>query len=158
VQPHEFFDHTGTCIPTFGIFPPFDNETQRPIVNDVTSRLPKLLIALALAGSIGLHWAVFQSVAWLGMVISYSQQAPLTEALSQTFDGKHPCSLCNRIAEAKKGQHKSERQFEIKKLEGVDLRRANPILPTASFICHTTGNTTAPLLSEAPPVPPPRVA
>jgi hypothetical protein len=124
----------------------------------VTSRLPRLLIAIALAGSIGLHWAVFQSVAWFGMVISYSQRGPLTEALSQTFDGKHPCSLCNKIAEAKKGQPKSERQFEGKKLECVDLRRPNPNLPAPSFACQHSTDTEAPLLSVRPPVPPPRTA
>src|SRR5581483_1507316 len=110
---------------------------------NVISKLPKFLVALALAGSIGLHWAFFQSVAWVGMVISYSQQAPLTEALSQTFDGKHPCSLCNKIAEAKKGQHKSERQFEAKKLECVDLSRGNPLVPTAWAVCPRCSNTAA---------------
>ncbi|HLH52506.1 MAG TPA: hypothetical protein VKY92_02730 [Verrucomicrobiae bacterium] len=122
----------------------------------VIKKLPKLLVALALAGSIGLHWAVFQSVAWLGMVISYSQQAPLTEALNQTFDGKHPCSLCNKIAEAKRTQHKSERQFEAKKLECVDLRRANPVALASWYFSPRSGNIEARFVAEPPPVPPPR--
>ena len=53
------------------------------------SRLPKFLVALALAGSIGLHLAVFQSVAWVGMVISYSQQAfngkPITTGTNASY-------------------------------------------------------------------------
>jgi hypothetical protein len=124
----------------------------------VISRLPKLLVALALAGSIGLHWAFFQSVAWVGMVITYSQQAPLTEALNQTFDGKHPCLLCNKIAEAKKNQHKPERQVESKKLECVDLRQANPSIEAFSFLCPRAGNIAAVQLADTPPVPPPRAA
>jgi len=124
----------------------------------VLSSLPRLLVALALAGSIGLHWAFFQSVAWVGMVISYSQQAPLTKALSQTFDGKHPCSLCQKIAEAKKGQHKSERQFEAKKLECVNPLRVNGFFLATAFLTHRCGNTSAPFLSYRPPLPPPRTA
>jgi hypothetical protein len=46
----------------------------------------------ALACSLGLHWGLFQSVAWMRMVIHYSQAAPLTEALAKTFDGKRPSS------------------------------------------------------------------
>jgi hypothetical protein len=124
----------------------------------VLSKLPKLLVALALAVSIGLHWAFFQSVAWVGMVISYSQQAPLTEALSQTFDGKHPCSICNKIAEAKNNQHKSDRQFDTKKLECVDLRDATAFILPPCFVSERSGNTAAPPVSQRPPVPPPRAA
>jgi hypothetical protein len=67
----------------------------------VFARLPKLAVITALAGSIGLHWGFFQSVAWVGMVINYSHDAPLPEALVKTFDGKHPCCLCKEIAKGK---------------------------------------------------------
>ena len=62
-------------------------------LRSVIARFPRFLIVLALAGSIGLHWAFLQSVAWDGMVISYSEDAPLSEALAKTFDGRHPCFL-----------------------------------------------------------------
>jgi hypothetical protein len=57
----------------------------------VLTRLSKLVLALALAGSIGLHWAFLQAVAWTGMVASYACILPISEALQKTFDGKHPC-------------------------------------------------------------------
>ena len=53
-------------------------------------RLLQLAVACALILAVGAHWAVLQSVAWTGMVISYSQNAPLTEALQKTFDGDYP--------------------------------------------------------------------
>jgi len=124
----------------------------------VISRLPKLLMAVALAASIGLHWAFFQSVAWVGMVITYSQQAPLTEALVKTFDGKHPCSLCKNIAKERKEERKSDRQFELKKLEFVSFGRVLTLIPPYRF--HKLGavNDWAPQVPQTPLVPPPRVA
>jgi hypothetical protein len=39
-------------------------------------RLLKLPVVLALMVSIGLHWALLQSVAWVGMVVRYSRRLP----------------------------------------------------------------------------------
>jgi len=69
--------------------------------------LAKSLLVLALVLSLGLHWAVLQSVAWAGMLANYSQDASFAEAWSKTFDGKHPCKLCNSI---KKGRAEEKQQ------------------------------------------------
>ena len=61
----------------------------------------------ALACSVGLHWEILQSLAWVKMVVSYSSAAPLKEALQKTFDGKHPCSLCNEIAKGRQSEKQS---------------------------------------------------
>lgn len=52
---------------------------------------------LLLVLSLGLHWAVLQTVAWAGMLVAYSQASNVREAISRTFDGKHPCPLCKAI-------------------------------------------------------------
>lgn len=55
--------------------------------------------------SIGLHWAVLQSAAWVGMAVSYSvEKGSITEGLSDTFDGDHPCPLCHVVSEGTKSQ------------------------------------------------------
>ncbi len=115
-------------------------------------------MAAALVSSIGLHWALFQSVAWVGMVITYSQDAPLTEALVKTFDGKHPCSLCNHIAQAQKSQKKSDRHFELKKLEFISAAQVPASPPPTHFQLLSASNSSAPQFPETPPVPPPRNA
>jgi hypothetical protein len=69
--------------------------------------LPKLAIVAALACSVGLHWELLQSVAWVKMVVSYSSVAPLKVAIEKTFDGKHPCSLCNEIAKGRQSEKQS---------------------------------------------------
>ncbi len=35
------------------------------------------------------------------MITSYSQEAGLKEGLRKTFDGHHPCGLCERIAQSR---------------------------------------------------------
>ena len=63
-------------------------------------RFAHFLIVTALVLSIGLHWMVLQSAAWVGMVVSYTQETgALSTALEQTFDGDHPCKLCAAVSE-----------------------------------------------------------
>ena len=45
----------------------------------------------------GGHWCCLQIAAWSGMLITYSQQSGIVEGVAQTFDGKHPCTLCNAV-------------------------------------------------------------
>lgn len=35
------------------------------------------------------------------MITTYSQESGLQEGLRKTFDGHHPCGLCERIAQAR---------------------------------------------------------
>lgn len=80
-------------------------------------RLPKVAIVTALAFMIGLHWSFLQSVAWVGMVVSYSHESGIGKALEKTFDGKHPCCLCKAIAEGKKSEKKPESGPVAKKFD-----------------------------------------
>jgi hypothetical protein len=122
----------------------------------VFARLPKLAVVAALACSVGLHWGFFQSVAWVGMVISYSQDSPLTEALVKTFDGQHPCCLCKEIAKGKQSEKKSESIPVGKKFEFL--------YSGAAFVfaapCHgweiRWPDDSLRTLARTPPVPPPR--
>lgn len=53
------------------------------------------------------------------MVISYSQDASLKEALIKTFDGRHPCPLCKEIAKSRRSEKKSPAQAPSKKFECI---------------------------------------
>jgi hypothetical protein len=66
----------------------------------------KFAVAMALVLAVGGHWAVLQTAAWVGMVISYSQDAPLKEAVAKTFDGQHPCKLCKAVQAGKTSEQK----------------------------------------------------
>ena len=67
--------------------------------------LAACLLAVLLA--IGGHWLVLQSVAWTRMVIAYSRDASLAEAVGKTFDGKHPCSMCLKIQEGRRQEKRT---------------------------------------------------
>jgi hypothetical protein len=112
---------------------------------------------LALAGSIGLHWAFLQSVAWVGMVLSYSENASLTEALVKTFDGRHPCPLCKQIAQSKQTEKKPEFRSESKKFEFSYSRVAFVCEPPMHFWETRYPDSFAFPMTFAPPVPPPRL-
>ena len=49
---------------------------------------------------------VLQTTAWIGMAIHYTQQNGIVAGLEQTFDGAHPCSMCQAIKAAHKQEQK----------------------------------------------------
>ena len=119
-------------------------------------RIPRLAIVAALACSIGLHWGFLQSVAWVGMVVNYSQSGTVTEALAKTFDGKHPCALCKTIAKGKQTEKKSE--FPAKGKKAVfPFSPAVFVFGTPMHFWKASGlDEEADSLNRTPPVPPPR--
>jgi hypothetical protein len=40
-----------------------------------------------------------QEVAWVNMLVSYTQERGLKRGVIETFDGNHPCELCKKAAE-----------------------------------------------------------
>lgn len=60
-------------------------------------RMIRLVILTALLLSVGGHWALIQSAAWAGMFLKFAKQGSLQTAVIKTFDGKHPCQLCNWV-------------------------------------------------------------
>jgi hypothetical protein len=40
-----------------------------------------------------------QEVAWVKMLVSYTQERGLKRGVMETFDGEHPCGLCKKAAE-----------------------------------------------------------
>src|SRR6184192_3524413 len=67
----------------------------------VFRRAALVTTVVALCCAIGLHWIALQSFAWATMIIDYSKRAPLCQAIAQTFDGAHPCSLCHVVGREK---------------------------------------------------------
>lgn len=118
-------------------------------------RLSSLLALLAAVQILGGHWMALQSVAWVGMVIDYSQQAPLSVAIEKTFDGAHPCGLCEKVTQGRQDEQKNDAVRLVVKFEAV--------LATPSLALPLAGQPwTYPRLVERlaarnfpPPTPPP---
>ena len=75
-------------------------------------------MVFALSCSAGLPSACVQSAAWVGMFVTFAREAPLTESISKTFDGRHPCGLCKVVQreESSKKKHdilRSTLKFEL---------------------------------------------
>jgi hypothetical protein len=122
----------------------------------VLQRFTKAAVIVALASSIGLHWAFFQSLAWIGMVVSYSQQASVTEAFAKTFDGKHPCALCKEITKGKQSEKKSDFQPESNKFEFSYTPAVFIFSSPDHFWMARFAEFSPAMRATAPPVPPPR--
>src|ERR1700756_1201524 len=110
----------------------------------------------ALCCAIGLHWIALQSLAWTTMLIDYLKRAPLWRAISQAFDGAHPCSLCHVVNVGKNSEKKSDLQSPTPKIDMIcALRTDSSFRPFISFE-YTVGDFWSSQIGQSPPVPPPR--
>lgn len=57
-----------------------------------------LLLAAMLLGAGQLGLGALQVTAWSAMIVGYTQATgSVVEAVSKTFDGQHPCRLCEEV-------------------------------------------------------------
>jgi hypothetical protein len=113
-----------------------------------------------LALALGFHWALLQTVAWTGMVISYSQRASLHEAIAKTFDGKHPCALCNAIQKGRAEEQKRDHQQlnPSVKLDFAVVWQGNDFIFSTVREAIPSPDPCYSARHEAPPKPRPRLA
>ena len=120
----------------------------------------RLLIATILCLTLGCHWAVLQTVAWAGMLVTYARQTNGVDAVGKTFDGEHPCKLCIKLRESRKSKEREPATAELAKLDLKFLKpEPTPVVePTSRPIRWTTVQQSRLALNHKPPVPPPRRA
>jgi hypothetical protein len=123
----------------------------------VFARFGKCLVVIALVLATGAHWAALQTIAWTTMLAAnLASQQSLTEAVTQTFDGDHPCPLCKAIAAGKKSEKKSEAIAPVLKMEFPPVAERFVLIAPKLFPVFSPANTFADSVSSKPPVPPPR--
>ena len=109
----------------------------------------------------GGHWAVLQTIAWSRMVIDYSKTTSLVTALSDTFDGDHPCPMCKKIAKGKQAEKREQQHApDTKTVKAPDLycaTRFPAALPPAPAFqaLHGLAVLAASQFTDTPPTPPP---
>jgi hypothetical protein len=115
------------------------------------------VLAAMMLGLAGGHWAILQTVAWTKMIVVYSRASSVRTAITQTFDGQHPCKMCKLIQKAKQSSKQQELQQPSSRhdtafFEACAFTFPNPpcswIAPIADFAF--------PSRNDPPPVPPPR--
>ena len=79
-------------------------------------------------------------------------------AVTRTFDGQHPCSLCKAIAAGKKTEKKSESTPHVKTLEFPPAAENFVLTIPARFGLPVRADLPSESFSKTPPTPPPRIA
>jgi len=122
----------------------------------VLCRLGRIVTIFALCCAIGLQWIALQSLAWTTMLIDYSKRAPLCQAIAQTFDGAHPCSLCHVVNKGKNSESKSDLQSPAPKIDMICVPRAATLLRPFVPFEYAMRDLCSSKIRRSPPVPPPR--
>lgn len=121
-------------------------------------QIGKCALLLGLIFSLGAHWAVLQSVAWMSMFAAYSRTASYGEAVRLTFDGQHPCVLCSFVISGK--QADDTRPEQQVKAPTFDLFLETPpriVTLTADRLPVRPFPGEWKVRTERPSLPPPRI-
>lgn len=109
--------------------------------------------------SLGLHWAVIQGIAWTTMLVSYSQSDGLIQAVTKTFDGQHPCPLCEAVEDGSRktgGKNAEGAKPSLKKFEAVVADTLRIVPPAARRLTYPHLIQKAEAGKHPPPEGPPR--
>lgn len=73
------------------------------------------MMFLAMFSIAGGHWAVLQTVAWAQMLRDYSQESGFATAVTQTFSGERPCTMCKSIEKNRQQEEKAPPLLKVDK-------------------------------------------
>jgi hypothetical protein len=119
-------------------------------------RLGKIFVVISLVAMLGAHWTLLQTVAWTRMLADNLCTHSVKEAVTETFDGKHPCPLCKAIAAAKKSEQRKEFTLQVTKLEFPPAPENFILVAPSHFQLLPQANIFAESLNQQPLTPPPR--
>ena len=116
-------------------------------------------MGLVLFFTAGGHYVLLQTVAWTAMVHDFSRTGSLSLAVEKTFDGRHLCPLCKKIAKAHAAEEKAPATVKVEKKAEVFVTSKSTEVPAPiwrSFAYGPHPFVLFPERSDAPPVPVPR--
>jgi hypothetical protein len=119
-------------------------------------RFGKMFVVSALVAMLGAHWALLQTVAWTTMLADNLCAHSVKEAMTETFDGNHPCPLCKAIAAGKQSETKTEFSFQSQKLEFPPLKENFVLIAPSHFQLLPLENSSAKSFVQKPLLQPPR--
>jgi hypothetical protein len=114
------------------------------------------LLIVALVAMTGGHWVLLQSVAWATMLAENLRCGSVEQAVTRTFDGKHPCPLCKAIAAGKKPDKKKDSLLALQKFEFPPASENLWLNLPSSFDAPPPPVVFPRTHIQSPPVPPPR--
>jgi hypothetical protein len=132
------------------------HEQRVPNLVSVLRCICRAITIFALCCAIGLQWLALQSIAWTAMIVDNAKHASLCKAIAQTFDGAHPCSLCQIVNNAKSTETKSDLQPLTPKIDMICVSRTTSFLQRFTPIEYAARDFSFNKLGRSPPAPPPR--
>jgi hypothetical protein len=124
----------------------------------VFTRWSKWPVVFALVLVTGGHWALLQSIAWVGMTVNYAKCDSFEVALQKTFDGQHPCRLCKLVKQGKASEQKRDLQKLEIKFDLISVAGACGLFPPRPLRHFQTLSEHGDARARAPLLPPPRAA
>ena len=123
----------------------------------------QILMIFIVVCSSSSHLAVLQVVAWTGMLVEHVQDGDLEAAIAKTFDGSHPCGLCDAIdGAAQAGGDENEEaplpSVQILDLKLLPLARVAILPPAPVRLGMVRDDWFCVARAVLPALPPPRVA
>ncbi len=124
----------------------------------MTQQFQRWFVVVLLVLSLGTPWIFLQSAAWVNMLVKFSRTTSFAQAVTLTFDGKHPCRLCRLVKEGQ-AREREQKSQAIQPLQKMELG----LPPALMVIFHPSAprNEIEPdrqfeTRNERPPTPPPR--
>ena len=133
-----------------------DTKLASPSLVIVLRWVGRVVMIGALCSAIGLHWVVIQSFAWTNMIVENSKRASLCEAIAQTFDGTHPCSLCHVVNKGKSSEKTSDFQSSTPKVDMICVSRLRHLIRPFIPVEYSVRDFGPSRIGRSPLVPPPR--
>lgn len=84
-----------------------------PRIKSLKKLFQVLMVICSCLHLTGGPYALVQSYAWIGMIVTYSQQDGLAKGVKDTFSGERPCHLCKKIDSVKKDEAKRPLSKEV---------------------------------------------
>ena len=140
-----------------GFIPSLARMTPTP-PNSLKSRSFRIGVVLLVCLSLGLHRGVVQGIAWTQMLVRYTSETTLLEAVEMTFDGLHPCPLCEAARkDAGAGQKQPQQSSQAaKKLHAVLTVVPRLIAPSSDDCSFAMCHQSLMRRYQTPETPPPR--
>lgn len=122
----------------------------------IFQRIAATISVSLLAFTLGLHWLLLQSIAWVSMTVSYTGEVPVYVAVGKALDVNTSCVLCRVVDAGKKAEQDDPFIIFAHELEGLSPR-SHPIVCRPNLFYLESGLLTA-FFSQAsvPPTPPPQ--
>ena len=95
------------------------------------------------------------------MLVSRAQTATVSEAVSTTFDGDHPCALCQAVEEGQQRDRENDTARLAEALAKLSFLRPPAVdipAPTSEIVHFQERVTLVCPRVDTPPSPPPRLA